>query len=58
MIKQLLGSPAVRPNDSNEIVETQCFNKVGTFSGIKKQSFVFQFYFHPFLFLDLAKVSP
>jgi hypothetical protein len=45
MIKQLLGSLAVRPNDSNEIVENQCFNKVGTYSGIKNKALFFSFTF-------------
>ena len=43
MIKQLLGSPAVRSNDSNEIVETQCFSKSATFSGIKNKALFFSF---------------
>ncbi|MDB2479585.1 hypothetical protein N9W67_01725, partial [Crocinitomicaceae bacterium] len=45
MIKQLLGSLAVRPNDSNEIVENQCFNKVGTYSVIKNKALFFSFTF-------------
>ena len=45
MIKQLLGSLAVRQNDLNKIVENQCFNKANTLSGIKNKALLFTFSF-------------
>ena len=52
MIKQLLGSLAVRQNDLNKIVENQCFNKANTLSGIKDKAllFIFSFIFSVFGF--------